>query len=95
MLKAVNDQERHAQSLIHLLRSVPCKINLIPFNPFPQSHYQCSDSRTIQRFAHLLRQGGYVVTTRSTRGDDIAAACGQLVGQVHDRTRRQISWQAA
>lgn len=95
MIKDVNDQEHQARNLIKLLRSLPCKINLIPFNPFPQSTYQCSDTARIRQFAHLLKQAGYVVTVRSTRGDDIAAACGQLVGVVEDRTRRQVTWRKA
>ena len=89
MLKDVNDHDHHAKHLARLLKCLPCKINLIPFNPFPRSEYQSSDARRIYQFAQWLRQAGYTVTTRSTRGDDIAAACGQLVGQVRDRTRRQ------
>ena len=89
MLKDVNDHDSHARQLADLLKALPCKINLIPFNPFAQSNYQCSDTQRINQFAHVLKQRDYIVTTRSTRGDDIAAACGQLTGQVHDRTRRQ------
>ncbi|KTT19620.1 23S rRNA (adenine(2503)-C(2))-methyltransferase RlmN [Pseudomonas parafulva] len=88
LLKDVNDQPEHAAQMIELLRDVPCKINLIPFNPFPHSGYERPSNNAIRRFQDLLHHGGYNVTTRTTRGDDIDAACGQLVGQVNDRTRR-------
>ncbi len=90
LLEGVNDQTVHAQELIELVRAVPCKINLIPFNPFPDSGYRRSPSRSIQTFRHLLQQAGLVVTLRKTRGDDIDAACGQLAGQVVDRSRRHL-----
>jgi 23S rRNA (adenine2503-C2)-methyltransferase len=67
---------------------VPCKFNLIPFNPFPNSGYETSRPDSIRRFRDVLMQAGYVVTTRKTRGDDIDAACGQLAGKVEDKTKR-------
>ena len=88
MLEGVNDSVQHAQELIALVRDVPCKFNLIPFNPFPQTHYRRSGTEAISRFRDVLMQAGIVTTTRKTRGDDIAAACGQLAGQVQDKTRR-------
>jgi len=88
MLDGVNDSLDHARELISLTQDVPCKFNLIPFNPFPQSGYHRSQPDTIRRFAELLIRSGLVVTTRKTRGDDIDAACGQLAGQVRDKTRR-------
>ncbi|TBW08109.1 23S rRNA (adenine(2503)-C(2))-methyltransferase RlmN [Azotobacter chroococcum subsp. isscasi] len=88
LLKDVNDQPEHAAQMVELLRDVPCKINLIPFNPFPFSGYERPSNNAIRRFQDLLHQAGHNVTVRTTRGDDIDAACGQLVGQVMDRTRR-------
>jgi 23S rRNA (adenine2503-C2)-methyltransferase len=88
MLDGVNDSEAHAREAAALARRVRCKYNLIPFNPFPQSHYRRSGSERIRRFAEVLQRAGITVTTRKTRGDDIAAACGQLAGDVADRTRR-------
>lgn len=88
MLDGINDSDAHARALIGIARRVPCKFNLIPFNPFPGSPYRRSPTPRIRRFAEILQEGGYVATTRKTRGDDIAAACGQLAGQVDDRTRR-------
>jgi len=88
LLKDVNDLPEHAQQMIELLRNVPCKINLIPFNPFPHSGYERPSKNATRRFQELLQQAGFNVTVRTTRGDDIDAACGQLVGQVMDRTRR-------
>jgi 23S rRNA (adenine2503-C2)-methyltransferase len=92
MLDGVNDQPEHALELLDLLRrhgerGVPCKINLIPFNPFPDSGLLCSPRAVVQQFARLLMDGGLVTTVRKTRGDDIDAACGQLAGDVLDRTR--------
>ncbi len=92
MLDGVNDQPEHAQQLIDLVRShgqgkAWCKLNLIPFNPFPQSGLQRSGHAAVQRFAQLLVDAGIVTTVRKTRGDDIDAACGQLAGDVKDRTR--------
>ncbi len=88
LLKDVNDLPEHAHQMIELLRNVPCKINLIPFNPFPHSGYERPSKNATRRFQELLQQAGFNVTVRITRGDDIDAACGQLVGQVMDRTRR-------
>lgn len=88
MLDGVNDSEAHARELLALTRSVPCKFNLIPFNPFPGSPYRRSPVQRIRIFAEILLEAGIVTTTRKTRGDDIDAACGQLAGQVLDRTRR-------
>lgn len=88
MLKGVNDSIDHAKRLVSLLRGVPCKVNLIPFNPFPGAPYECSDEDTIWDFSNILSDSGLVCTTRKTRGDDIDAACGQLVGKVLDRTKR-------
>ena len=88
MLAGVNDSEKHARELIRLVRDVPCKFNLIPFNPFPQAPYRRSEMPVVMRFRDLLVQAGIVTTIRKVRGDDIAAACGQLAGQVQDRTKR-------
>lgn len=88
LLKDVNDLPEHALQMIELLRNVPCKINLIPFNPFPHSGYERPSKNATRRVQELLQQAGFNVTVRTTRGDDIDAACGQLVGQVMDRTRR-------
>lgn len=88
MLDGINDTPEHARELIALTQDVPCKFNLIPFNPFPQSAYRRSQPDNIRRFAELLIRSGLVVTTRKTRGEDIDAACGQLAGQVRDKTRR-------
>ena len=91
MLDGVNDQVEHAQQLVALLqrhggRGVACKLNLIPFNPFPDSGLMCSPPAAVQRFAQILLAAGLVTTVRKTRGDDIDAACGQLAGDVLDRT---------
>jgi 23S rRNA (adenine2503-C2)-methyltransferase len=88
MLEGVNDGAEQAQQLIRLVRHVPCKFNLIPFNPFPNSGFKRSSRDAIRRFAEILISAGLVVTTRKTRGDDIDAACGQLAGRVDDKTRR-------
>jgi len=88
MLDGVNDTPEHARQLIKLLNGVRAKMNLIPFNPFPNTPYQRSDADTIARFRDILMKAGLNTTIRRTRGDDIDAACGQLVGQVKDRTRR-------
>ena len=88
MLYGVNDSDAQAYELLELTRKVPCKFNLIPFNPFPGSPYQRSSSVRIRRFAEILMGAGVVTTTRKTRGDDIDAACGQLAGQVQDKTQR-------
>jgi len=88
MLAGVNDRPEHARELIALTRDVPCKFNLIPFNPFPDSGYQKPGAESLRVFRKILQDAGLVVTTRKTRGDDIAAACGQLAGQVADKTGR-------
>lgn len=88
LLAGVNDQPEHARELAELLRDFPCKINLIPFNDFPNSGFQRPSGNAVSRFWQVLVDAGFVVTVRTTRGDDIDAACGQLVGDVVDRTRR-------
>jgi len=93
MLEGINDSELHAKQLVKLLRNVPCKMNLIPFNPFPHSGYQRSAHETILNFQKILASAGINTTIRKTRGEDIDAACGQLVGEFQDRTRRSEKWQ--
>ncbi len=88
LMKGINDQPEHARGLIKLLRRLPSKLNLIPFNPFPGTRYERSDEAAIRRFQTLVMEAGLIATVRRTRGDDIDAACGQLVGNVLDRTRR-------
>jgi 23S rRNA (adenine2503-C2)-methyltransferase len=88
MLQGVNDQPEHARQLIKLLSDINCKINLIPFNPFPGTRYQRSDRATIDAFRDILMRAGLQTVTRKTRGDDIDAACGQLAGEFKDRTKR-------
>ena len=88
MLRGVNDTPEHARQLVELLRGIPGKINLIPFNTFPGSRFECSRRSDILAFQRYLTENGYVATIRKTRGEDIDAACGQLVGQVNDRLRR-------
>lgn len=90
MLKDVNDSSSHAKELVKLLRDVPSKINLIPFNPFPDTSFQRSDPETINRFRDILVQAGFTTITRRTRGEDIDAACGQLAGKIQDRSRRAL-----
>ena len=90
MLDGVNDSLEQARALVRTVSAVPCKINLIPFNPFAQSGFRRSPPESVRRFRDVLQQAGLVATTRRTRGDDIDAACGQLAGQVQDRTRRVI-----
>ncbi len=89
MLAGVNDSVAQARELVRTLQGVPCKVNLIPFNPFPDSGYVRSDADAVARFRDVLLRAGLITTTRKTRGDDIDAACGQLAGQVRDRTRRR------
>ncbi len=89
MLDGVNDSDQHARELIQLVRDVSCKFNLIPFNPFPESGLTRSPNPRIKAFAQILMDAGLVTTIRKTRGDDIDAACGQLAGEVQDRTRVQ------
>jgi 23S rRNA (adenine2503-C2)-methyltransferase len=90
MLDGVNDSAAHAQQLIGIAGEVSCKINLIPFNPFPEAGFRRSRAEVIRRFSETLNGAGVVTTTRRTRGDDIDAACGQLAGRIADRTRRTI-----
>jgi len=90
MLDGVNDSVAQARELVALIGDLPCKFNLIPFNPFPHSGYKRSPPAAIQRFREVLMKAGFVVTTRKTRGDDIDAACGQLAGQVIDKTGRTV-----
>ena len=87
MLDGVNDADEHARQLIDIAKRVRCKFNLIPFNPFPQSGLRRSPAARIRLFSQQLTDAGLVVTVRKTRGDDIDAACGQLAGEVRDRTR--------
>lgn len=87
MLDGINDSDKHARELLALVALVPCKFNLIPFNPFPQSGLKRSSNARIRAFAQVLMDGGIVTTIRKTRGDDIDAACGQLAGEIQDRTR--------
>ena len=90
MLDHVNDGADHARELVALVRDVPCKFNLIPFNPFPNTEFKTSSRTRILAFQRILRDAGLVATIRKTRGEDIDAACGQLAGQVQDRTRRTL-----
>jgi 23S rRNA (adenine2503-C2)-methyltransferase len=90
MLAGVNDSVGQARELVALVRDVPCKINLIPFNPYPEGRYVRSAADVIARFRDTLLHAGLVATIRKTRGDDIEAACGQLAGQVQDRTKRRL-----
>jgi 23S rRNA (adenine2503-C2)-methyltransferase len=89
MLDAVNDLPIHARQLAKLLRDMPAKVNLIPFNPFPGSSYRRSTPAAIDQFRAILQQSGIVSITRRPRGEDIDAACGQLAGKVQDRSHRQ------
>ncbi len=95
MQDGVNDSIQDANTMVKLLKNVPSKINLIPFNPFPQSRYRCSNSANIRKFRDVLNNAGIVTTIRKTRGEDIDAACGQLVGQVKDKSRRHLKLQSA
>ena len=95
MLDGVNDSDAHARELIDIAARVPCKFNLIPFNPFPAADFRRSPAERIRRFADILMEAGIITTTRKTRGDDIDAACGQLAGQVQDKTRRVIRLRTA
>lgn len=94
LIAGINDHRQHARELAELLRETPCKINLIPFNPFKGSEYQRSSNSAVSNFQKILRDAGYTVTIRTTRGDDIGAACGQLVGEVADNTRRSARYRA-
>ena len=88
LIDGVNDRPEHARQLVKLLRRLPSKLNLIPFNPFPGTRYRCSPEPRIREFQEIVMAGGLIATVRKTRGDDIDAACGQLAGKVLDRTRR-------
>ena len=90
MLDGVNDSPALAKDLAKLLNGMPAKVNLIPFNPFPGTRYQRSSREAIERFQHILMSHGIMTTRRRTRGDDIDAACGQLVGQVENRQKRAL-----
>ncbi len=90
MLDGVNDTVEHAHQLLNVVKNVPCKFNLIPFNPFPNSGYGTSTPNHIRVFKDILMNAGYVVTVRRTRGEDIDAACGQLAGKVLDKTNRSL-----
>jgi 23S rRNA (adenine2503-C2)-methyltransferase len=89
MLDQVNDAPEQARALVELVRDVPCKFNLIPFNPFPATEFRTTPHARIVAFQHFLQDAGLTATVRKTRGEDIDAACGQLAGQVKDRTRRR------
>lgn len=93
MLDGVNDSDAHARKLIRILQGIPAKVNLIPLNPFPNSPYRRSPDERIEHFRQLLLKAGLIAMTRKTRGDDIDAACGQLVGRVKDRSRRELRLQ--
>ena len=90
MLDGVNDSLQHAKALIRLLEGTPSKVNLIPFNPFPGARYRVSPPERVEAFRQRLKRSGIIATVRKTRGEEIDAACGQLVGRVKDRTRRQL-----
>jgi 23S rRNA (adenine2503-C2)-methyltransferase len=94
MLKGINDSTDQAHELAKVLKDTPSKINLIPFNPYPGSPYTCSSNSQIDRFSKVLMSYGFTTIVRKTRGDDIDAACGQLVGDVVDRTKRLMKKQA-
>lgn len=94
MMDGINDSPEHARQLVKLLRRVPSKLNIIPFNPYPGARYRCSPAERIEVFKQIVMRGGLIATVRKTRGEDIDAACGQLVGKVLDRTRRQASHNA-
>ena len=89
LIEDVNDSLELANELCELLTQIDCKINLIPFNTFSESKYKRPSGNRVKRFQKYLQDKGYVTTIRSTRGDDIMAACGQLVGQVNDKTRKK------
>ncbi|HDZ09553.1 23S rRNA (adenine(2503)-C(2))-methyltransferase RlmN [Pseudohongiella sp.] len=95
LIAGVNDHRQHARELAALLQTFPCKINLIPFNPFAQSDYRRPSNSSVSNFRQILHEAGYTVTVRTTRGDDIGAACGQLVGEVADQTRRSERYRRA
>ena len=92
LIRGVNDHRQHARDLAKLLESLPCKINLIPFNEFSLSEYKRPSSSSVTNFRQILKEAGYTVTVRTTRADDIGAACGQLVGDVVDQTKRSARY---
>jgi len=92
LIKGINDHRQHARELAELLDSFPCKINLIPFNTFELSRYERPSSSSVSNFREILKKAGFTVTVRTTRADDIGAACGQLVGAVADRTNRSVRY---
>ena len=92
LIKGINDHRQHARELAQLLDSFPCKINLIPFNTFELSRYERPSSSSVSNFREILKKAGFTVTVRTTRADDIGAACGQLVGAVADRTKRSVRY---
>lgn len=94
LIDQVNDRPHHALELAELLRDVPVKINLIPFNPFNLSNYKRVSNNALRKFQDILMEAGYITTVRTTRGEDIDAACGQLAGQVNDVTRRSERYRA-
>ncbi len=93
LISGINDHRQHARDLAQLLKTFPCKINLIPFNPFSQSDYRRPSNSVINNFRQILQEAGFTVTVRTTRADDIGGACGQLVGDVNDRTSRASRYQ--
>lgn len=95
MLEGVNDSIADAKALVKLLRGMPAKVNLIPFNPYPQTVYRTSSQAAQDAFTKVLVDGGLITVTRRTRGEDIDAACGQLAGKVQDKTKRSIRYQKA
>jgi len=95
MIGGVNDSIAHAKSLVQLLAGIPSKLNLIPFNPFPGSEFVTSPPEQVEAFRLQILRSGILAVTRKTRGNEIAAACGQLVGRVRDRSRRVARLQAA
>ncbi len=95
MLKGMNDTPAHAQALMRLVRGVPCKFNLIPFNPWPGSPYECSDAATVQSFADMLLDGGFSAPIRTPRGRDILAACGQLKTDSEKLSAKELRERAA
>ncbi len=94
MLRGVNDKPEHAKQLAKLLERLPCKVNLIPFNAFSGASYTRSTIEDMEAFVAILKKAGYITTLRKTRGEDIDAACGQLVGKIIDRTRRNARFVA-
>jgi 23S rRNA (adenine2503-C2)-methyltransferase len=92
MLDGINDSADHARKLVRLLRDIPAKVNLIPFNSVEGISYSCSPKLVIERFREEVLAGGLMTITRRTRGADIAAACGQLAGEVRDRTSRSARY---